>query len=276
MRVFAFVVGLALLGGSTSAHADPPEILWPETNPRFHWAEYGFTGALIVFNIFNEQLLPGLEHELWHGGILTDESLDRWATGIDKPINDGFTHFGDYAMWGLVAFPFIIDAVLVSWLLNDSPDVAFQVTLISTEALMTSSLLNAIAKKYVTRNRPATPRCDETFEECPRGSAIHSFYSGHAAQAFAAAGVICANHVHLQLFRHRGADLATCGIALGFATASAVSRVTNRSHYASDVFIGSAIGLALGYAMPVLFHYRDGVISPMAGEMIGVGYTKSF
>jgi hypothetical protein len=28
--------------------------------------------------------------------------------------------------------------------------------------------------------------------------------------------------------------------------------------------------------MPVLFHYRDGVISPMVGEMIGVGYTKSF
>ena len=276
MRPIALLVALASAGGASIAHANSPQISWPETNPRFHWAEYGFTAALIAFNIFNEELLPGVDRELWHGGILTDEGIDQWAAGIAEPVNTTFTTFGDYAMYGLVAFPFLVDALLVSYLLKDSGDVALQVTLISTEALLTSSLLNAIAKKYVTRNRPATPRCAPELGECPRGSAIHSFYSGHAAQAFAAAGVICGNHVHLRLFQNRAADLATCGAALGFATASAVSRVTNRSHYASDVVIGSAIGLAIGYAIPVFLHYHDGVISPMAGEMIGVGYTRSF
>ena len=275
MRPIAAVAALALFSATLPADAAPPSILWPEENPRFHWAEYGYTAAVLVLNVFNDHLLPGIDRELWHGGILTDEGIDRWATRLKGPANDTFTKGGDYIMYGLVAFPFLIDALLVAGLLNGSADVAWQITMISTEALLTSSLLNVIAKRYLTRNRPGTPRCNGE-EECPRGSSIHSFYSGHSAQMFAGAGVICANHVHLRIFRHRAADYATCAAALTLASVGSFSRITNRSHYASDTVIGAGIGLAIGYLFPFVLHYREGVITPMAGEMIGLGYTGSF
>jgi hypothetical protein len=275
MRTIAGLVGLALLVAPSAARASPPSILWPEENPRFHPAEYGFTAAVLILNLFNEQLIPGVDRELWHGGILFDDQIDRWAVGAKSPANDAFTRAGDFAMYSLVAFPFVIDALLVSLLLNASPDIAWQVTMISAQALLTSSLLNVIAKRYLTRNRPATPRCDGG-DDCPNGSAIHSFYSGHSAQMFAGAGVICANHVHLRLFGNRAADYGTCAAALTAATVASISRVTNRSHYTSDVVIGAGIGLLIGYAMPWLFHYRNGVITPLAGEVIGAGYFASF
>src|SRR5687767_13374459 len=167
---------IGLLSFSSTAQAEP-SILWPETNPRFHWVEYGFTSAVLLISIFNEQLVPGVERELWHGGILFDESLDRWAIGLQSPANDGFTRAGDVAMYGPVAFPFRPDARLDPGRWNGGADVAWQIAMISGEALLTSSLLNLLAKRYVTRNRPATPRC-QAGEECPTGSAIHSFYSG--------------------------------------------------------------------------------------------------
>ena len=68
----------------------------------------------------------------------------------------------------------------------------------------------------------------------------------------------------------------TCGAALTLASIGAFSRITNRSHYASDTVLGAGIGLTIGYLMPFLLHYRDGVITPMAGELIGVGYSGSF
>jgi membrane-associated phospholipid phosphatase len=57
------------------------------------------------------------------------------------------------------------------------------------------------------------------------------------------------------LFGGAGADAATCGTALGSATAVALLRVVARKHYLSDVAVGAVVGLASGFGVPQLLHY---------------------
>lgn len=63
-----------------------------------------------------------------------------------------------------------------------------------------------------------------------------SFPSGHAAGVFAVATIVASRY-----HNHRWAPW----VLYGFATAVSLSRVTNRSHFPSDVFVGAALGYTI-------------------------------
>jgi membrane-associated phospholipid phosphatase len=97
----------------------------------------------------------------------------------------------------------------------------------------------AVLKLLTERARP--PLADPTIQALVTLPDSHSFPSGHAATAFAAATVVGVLHPRLR------APL------LGLAVMVAVSRVYLGVHFWSDVLVGSLLGVAIGIAAARLF-----------------------
>jgi undecaprenyl-diphosphatase len=95
-------------------------------------------------------------------------------------------------------------------------------------AVAQSTVLTESLKKLVGRKRPFEAG---TSTVCKPLKGYHSFPSGHAALAFAAAGAVGSAYSDLRALLYAG------------AAAVAVSRLTGGYHYPSDVFVGAAIGL---------------------------------
>jgi membrane-associated phospholipid phosphatase len=166
-----------------------------------------------------------------------------------------------------LAFPFLIDSLIVSYWYRRSPEVATQTAWISLEAMAVATFLQGTTSALMQRERPYGRDCGKTIPgelpDCTDDAARYrSFFSGHTSMSFAAAAVTCTHHVRLDLFGG-AADAATCGAALGSATAVALLRVAARKHYLSDVAVGAAVGLASGFGVPELLHYGG---SGNAGE----------
>lgn len=69
----------------------------------------------------------------------------------------------------------------------------------------------------------------------PDGSNMHSFPSGHTAQAFASATFLC------QEYQHRFRWMPY--LAYGAASGVGAMRIVNNKHFISDVLVGAAIGI---------------------------------
>lgn len=100
--------------------------------------------------------------------------------------------------------------------------------------------LTAVLKLVTERARP--PLADPTIQALVTLPDSHSFPSGHAATAFAAATVVGVLHPRLR------APL------LALALMVAVSRVYLGVHFWSDVVVGSLLGVAIGIAVARMFH----------------------
>ncbi len=120
-------------------------------------------------------------------------------------------------------------------------DYQVQTALLCGEAYADSAVVDLAIKAVTRRKRPiavpANGSFDDTFfagGQSPfKGS---SFPSGHAAGVFSVATVV-ANRYH----NHRWVPV----LAYSFATAISFSRVTTSAHYASDVFLGGALGYVI-------------------------------
>ena len=100
-----------------------------------------------------------------------------------------------------------------------------------------------------------------------------SFWSGHAAGAFAAA-VFAGEWFE---GTHPGDPRSgwVWGAGLGLATTVAVLRVASGRHYPTDVVVGSAVGSAIGWMVPVLHRVgRPGTaafeVDPSPGGLVAV------
>jgi membrane-associated phospholipid phosphatase len=112
---------------------------------------------------------------------------------------------------------------------------------------------------------------------------VKSFWSGHTANVFVAASLICAEHQALDLYGGGMADKAVCAAGLATASVVGVSRVASNNHHASDVIVGAAMGAAVGYWMPKLLHFRSkkgnhlGWLIPNVGPQGGgLTYVKAW
>ena len=113
--------------------------------------------------------------------------------------------------------------------------------LLAGEAYADSAVVDLAVKAITRRKRPSDVAPGASFNDTffsggksPfKGS---SFPSGHAAGAFAVATVVATRY-----HTHRWVPWAV----YGFATAVSLSRITNRSHFPSDVFLGAALGYTI-------------------------------
>jgi membrane-associated phospholipid phosphatase len=108
--------------------------------------------------------------------------------------------------------------------------------LLSLESLATASAVVWTFKFIIGRARPYTGESSHYFHPFSLKNSYWSFPSGHAIVSFSVATTI-AEQTEGQL-----ADI----LAYGLATLVAVSRVHENKHWASDVFIGSALGYFIG------------------------------
>lgn len=107
------------------------------------------------------------------------------------------------------------------------------------QSLLYAGLITGAMKFVIGRARPLLDNSQYEFRALARDDRNQALPSGHATVAFAMASSLSADIDH---------PAATVTL-YGLATLTAVSRVYSDRHWASDVFLGAAIGTACGYAV---------------------------
>jgi len=167
-----------------------------------------------------------------HGG-----SFDRAVRDVMRTGGTGTARASDALQFAMMLYPILVDAVLVEGAIHQDWDNAGRLALIDAESLSLTGLVATSMKNVIGRARPD-------------GRGNTAFPSGHVAVAFAGAGLMCAQHHALHLYRDEDADDAACALGVVAAAATGVLRVMSDRHWATDVIVGAVIGWALGYVMP--------------------------
>ena len=108
---------------------------------------------------------------------------------------------------------------------------AKRTTLIAMESFLITGLYTTVLKASFGRHRPSTGDSSTSFD----GFSIdhNSFPSGHTSTAFAIATVFANQYEKTPYIKP---------ISYGLATLTGLSRINDEKHWASDVFIGAALG----------------------------------
>jgi membrane-associated phospholipid phosphatase len=171
----------------------------------------------------------------WRGGIL----FDNWARGgLTLKSEAAQTHAGDVSTVLTVSlgfFPVLIDSGLLTWWVHERRDLAWQMFVLDAEVLSITGLVTIASQRLVGRERPAG------------GREADSFFSGHASLASSAATLICLQHLDLALLGNKAADGTVCGVAAASAVATGFLRIMANRHYASDVIIGTGVGVGTAF-----------------------------
>lgn len=244
---------------------DPPAKADDDDPLAFHYARFRFASEGAVTLAGGATTLAFLmvrskAETAWHGGIGFDEDV-RVALRAETVAGRRRAQLlSTIPYYGGLAFPYLVDAVAVTWLGRGHGDTAAQMALIDTEAFAIAGALSFVSNAAFRRERPYMRDCragrDTVVPSCSDGGGkVESFYSGHTSISFAGAALTCAHHRALPLYGGAG-DALACGFMLAAATAGGVGRVIADKHYASDVLVGSAVGLSVGYLTPQLLHYN--------------------
>lgn len=285
----ALVVALAVLPWPTTAVADEQpdhRLVWKESWRRFEVLDYGVTAAIAVELTLLEFVADSPEQPIWRGGILFDD-WGREAFALRTPggrntaieISDPLTIL-------LQAYP-VLDGIVVPLAFDDlNADLFWQISMINTQAILASGLLNRIAIRTVGRERPDAAPCreDREYSQDCRSRPNNSFFSGHTSGAFTGAALSCAHHSFLPLYGGSGWDRVACAVPVGLASIEGMLRVMADRHYLTDVMTGAAVGAAVGFGIPLL-HYgyaeedeaESAAVAPVAvvpvvsRDVVGVG-----
>jgi membrane-associated phospholipid phosphatase len=240
---------------------------WNPAWPRVSSFEYGLTavagtGALLLY--FE---VPDAQQPRWTGGILLDGILrdalrERSPRGVHAARSAS-----DITALSTMAWALALDSIVVP-LARRSPDVAGQLTSLNAESFSVSLLISTVIFKAVARARPSYVDCHRNplFEPLCNSSVTASFPSGHTNAAFTAAGLSCAHHLHVGTYGDKLADPLACAGTLTLAAVTGTLRIMGDRHYATDVWLGAAIGFAVGYGLPTLFHYGRVSNDAQAGQ----------
>jgi membrane-associated phospholipid phosphatase len=246
---------LARAEGSTStSRSDEQGLTWDW--PTFRTSEYVATGvvgaaALGVFVFGKPRSSP-----YWTGGILFDDAV-RDAVRVRSPrTRDRLRVLSDVT--GISSFVLLlgVDSLAVP-LLRGSSQVALQLLLLDAEAFAFNSLLTASTFYLTGRARPSYADCqrDPRFDPLCNPHDTASFWSGHTAQAFGAAGLSCAHHLYAKLYGGGAPDTLACAGAITLSATTSTFRLLADRHHATDIVVGALVGF--GYGTPTLLHYSQ-------------------
>jgi hypothetical protein len=264
IAVAAIATQLTLLTGIAQADQSPASsrLVWNEQWQRVTGWNLAATGALAATSL---GLTLGTSPERrWTGGILFDDAV-RDAVRIDEPgLQDRVAKASDVIYPLLALYPVAIDSGLVAWGIHGSSDVAGQTAVISLQSLALAGAVTITAISFVGRQRPRELGCenDPTNTRCDDPGSNKSFFSGHSAASFTAAGLICTHHAELPLYGGGAGDVLACSLGLFGATTVAAFRVMSDSHWPTDVALGSTVGAVSGFLVPRLLHYGFGQSGP--------------
>jgi membrane-associated phospholipid phosphatase len=261
-RLFALAVAGGVLTTTATAKSDEPGLVWNPAWPRVHWSEYATAGTLFVVGTFGGLVVPQ-RIDGWTSDFLFDKSFQKRASIRSRATRDTAVLVGDVFFYGLWAYPAIVDVGVAAMAVHRSWDVAWQMFWIDLQAYSITGTASLLTQKLIGRRRPYVDRCldnpyyDADCDEPETGA--QSFISGHVSIAFTGAGLMCAHHAHLDLYGGGWPDVLACSLSLLGASISGGARLVADRHYVSDIVVGSLVGLASGYLMPELIHYKFGL-----------------
>ncbi len=177
-----------------------------------------------------------------------DRDAEKFFNRNKSGFADGAAKVGEALGNGLYVLP-LAALGYAAGRLSDDEKVMTSAKL-TVEGFAISGILVNVIKYTAGRKRPASgegPGAFHPFDFSPSGD---SFPSGHAATAFAWAGAVAG------VYQDR--PLVQAG-ALGLATLTALSRVYQHKHWASDVVAGSLIGYFTGRGLASLHGEGAGV-----------------
>jgi hypothetical protein len=237
-------------GGGTRREWDP------------HWRKFGTGNYVLTFTGFavglGSFLVPPSKTP-WRGR----NSLDEWGVRTlgASSYEAGRTaqDTSDVLASLTIAYPFLVDSLIVSYWYRRSPEVATQISLITLEAVSVAELIQGPTAALTSRERPYGRDCGKgipsNHEDCAGSDRYRSFYSGHTTVSFVAATVTCSHHLRHDLFGDASADGMACGAALASAATVGTMRIVGNKHYVTDVLAGAGIGTLTGLGVPWLLHY---------------------
>jgi hypothetical protein len=230
--------------------------------------EYVATPALLGVALGTRYLVSGLNHPYWSGPILFDQPTRKAlvfgsgsARSTAETVSDVFTYAS-------VAYPYVVDTAMVTWIGRQNPEVAWQMFVINSQAYSLTLALTAVTKRVAGRDRPYGDQCATNPDGHPCGQPTEygSFFSGHAAQTATGAGLVCAHHTQLRIYTNPTADATACVTAVSLSLATGVLRMTSDNHWVSDVLVGDLVGFVSGYLLPTLIYYRQFHLVPPPSE----------
>jgi membrane-associated phospholipid phosphatase len=237
-------------------------ILWDPEWPRFGLVDWLITGTGAALTVGAAIIPPQRKHYVSTFGIddATRKSLRLSSSEGRYVARDA----SDVILSLEATWPFFVDALISAWWFRGSPDAAAQMALVDGEALAIVTAIQGATNTLVSRERPYGQTCGgltpAQTNDCEGNVRYRSFFSGHTAFTFMAAGLICVHHEKLELYRGVGDEIA-CVTAYAGAAATGILRVAGDMHYASDVMVGAGFGTLVGLAVPLL-HYRRVNLAP--------------
>jgi len=271
------------LAWAPHARAQEPSFGWDPRWPKFRPSEYVLTGVAGAASLLLYYGVHDARTPRWVGGILFDDYFHDALRLHPPEQRDAARSISNWTVASTFAWVIAVDSLIVP-LARGSAELSGQMLLMDTEALAFSALLNTVLFKAIARARPSYAECQRNPNHDPQCQ-LHptgSFPSGHSNNAFTAAGLSCAHHLHVPLYGDRVADVLACAGTLTLAAATGTLRVVGDRHYATDVLVGAALGFAIGYGMPTLLHYGQvqsaGAASSTAqplGQVVPLGPTIS-
>jgi len=274
--------GMCLCGASSVAADDGERLEWSPRFTRFSSAQYGLSmalaGGVLASNAFLEASGPG-----WRGSNALDSEARLVLAAPSAQGRNAAGAVSDYLMYGLLAYPFVVDSLLVAGVGHGNYDVSFQMAMIGMQAVLTAKLVSSLSKGLVGRARPDSEGCTSG-DELGCGTYNESFISGHTTTAFVGAGLMCAQHENLPLYGDGPWGAVACGASLVAASAVGTLRIVADRHNMTDVLGGALVGLGAGYFLPNLLNYNFGEdrasygqIAPFADDRtVGVTYNQTF
>jgi membrane-associated phospholipid phosphatase len=174
-----------------------------------------------------------------------DEDIDDWSQEHRTSSSEDLARFGSALGDGGYLGAMIATAYLAGEVFGNRS--LRKTALLSLESWLTSGAFVLGIKAITGRARPHTGKGPRSFQPFAFRSGYYSFPSGHAASAFAVAAVV--------------ADQSDCFaidiLAFSLSALVTVSRVHENKHWASDAFIGAAIGYVVGKKISGLHRGQD-------------------
>ena len=175
-----------------------------------------------------------------------DENIQDWVQKNRSNTSDGISSFAKPFGEAYILLPALGTLYLYGHLSDDKK--AKRTVLLSTESFVITGIFTQATKFIGHRHRPSSGDSSNTWDG-PGFSTSHlSFPSGHASSAFAIATVMACEYEDKFLIP---------ALSYGIATLTALSRVNDNAHWASDVFFGAGIGYFTGKAIVNLHRGKD-------------------
>ena len=270
-----------LLTGEVRAERPPPppdhkasievenKVRWDPRWQRFELGNYLTTGGLLAVALASFAIPP--DEERWTDSNSFDRSV-RSTLRLTSKDDQFIARDASDVLLAAAINQLLIDSLVVTWWGHDNGDVAWQMAMMSVEALAFNSAVNGLVTALASRQRPyAQPVEDggtegnicvgadeELLDDCRSNKRYRAFYSGHTSATFTIAGLTCMHHAHLPLYGGGAGDAFACVAGFAVAGATGVLRIVSEQHWGTDVLVGAAMGTFHGLMIPWLFHYRTG------------------